>query len=465
MDVVSHNPWLTFGRRLRAARRSAGLTQAQLGARVGYHHSLISKVESGLREPGPGLVHRLDEQLATGGALARHLADHTEPRLAVAAPSAIGLSLMTFPPTSDASGAAAIDLAPFWPSTLPAVGVSCPLHPPTSLGEVCAVPPASDAMQSLAELRRSPSGLPTHADPSWVHALAGLLAALAQASTTGTSPQLVGTTEQVLRLVARWANAAYRSADREALLRLAAGYAQLAGRLRMQRGQRVVAMSWLTHAMSWAEAADDVAARASIITDVCTLVRLDDDTPSAIAYARALGAVDPRRPWVMTLAHAYEARGHAWAGDLAQCRHHVIAARRTLGRLDERDLLEAPWLAGDFGVVRIESAVGGALRDLAVTTGEPNLTRPAAHATRRALGLLPARMRPTMLLLSVRLADIHAVAGDLDAALTTVQPLLRELAGVRRWTVDHEVDGLRRRLARWPDAPAVREVDEQLAAR
>lgn len=465
MYVESRDPWSAFGRRLRAARRSAGMTQAQLGARVGYHHTLISKLESGQREPGPGIAQRLDEQLATGGLLSRHLAEHAETHLATAAPAAFGLNALTFPPGQEAPAAPTIDLTAYWPATLPAAGLSCPLHPPTSLTEHCPVPPAAEAMQGIADLRRSPSGLPTRADPRGVHALAGLLAALAQASTADPGAQLVSSTEQVLRLVARWAKAAHRGADGEALLRLAAGYAQLAGRLRMQRGQRVVAMSWLTHGLAWADAVDDVPTRASLITDICTLVRLDDDIPSAIAYARALGAVASRRAWVMTLAHTYQARGHGWAGDFTQCRQHVLAARRLLGRLDERDLVEAPWLAGDSGVVRVESAVGGALRDLAVATGDASLARPAAHATRRALALLPARMRPTHLLLSLRLSDVQACAGDVDAALDTLQPLLTELAGARRWTIDHEISGLRRRLARWHDVPAVREVDTQLALR
>jgi transcriptional regulator with XRE-family HTH domain len=464
VDAVSQDAWSAFGRRLRAARRGAGLTQAQLGACVGYHHTLISKLESGQREPGPGIVQRLDEQLATGGTLGRYLAEHAEVRIAVATPATFGLSMLTFPPGQEAP-APTIDLGAYWPASLPAAGVGCPLHPPASLTEHCSVPPAAEAMQGIAGLRRSPSGMPTRADPRWVHALAGLLAALAQASTADPGAQLVSTTEQVLRLVARWATAAHHGADGEALLRLAAGYAQLAGRLRMQRGQRVVAMSWLTHGLTWADALDDVPARASIITDVCTLVRLDDDIPSSIAYARALGAAARRRPWIMTLAHTYEARGHGWAGDVTQCRQHVIAARRMLGRLGERDLVEAPWMGGDSGAVRVESAVGGALRDLAVATGDASLTRPAAHAIRRSLALLPARMRPTHLLLSLRLSDVLACAGELDAALDVLQPLLPELAGARRWTIDHEVLGLRRRLARWHDVPAVREVDSQLTAR
>ena len=66
--------WAEFGRQLRCHRRRAGLTQVQLGRRVGYHHTFISRLEGGLREPPFGLVCRLDVVLETGGRLAAALA-------------------------------------------------------------------------------------------------------------------------------------------------------------------------------------------------------------------------------------------------------------------------------------------------------------------------------------------------------------------------------------------------------
>lgn len=59
-----------FGRHLRIGRVRAGFTQQQLALRVGYHHSLISRLEAGLREPPVPLVPRLDSVLKTGGELA-----------------------------------------------------------------------------------------------------------------------------------------------------------------------------------------------------------------------------------------------------------------------------------------------------------------------------------------------------------------------------------------------------------
>ncbi|MBM7773113.1 transcriptional regulator with XRE-family HTH domain [Actinokineospora baliensis] len=59
-----------FGWRLRHWRRARGLSQAELGARLGYGDSHLSKVESGDRWPPPDLPDRADRVLDTGGELA-----------------------------------------------------------------------------------------------------------------------------------------------------------------------------------------------------------------------------------------------------------------------------------------------------------------------------------------------------------------------------------------------------------
>lgn len=46
--------WREFGARLRHWRRRAGLTQAQLGAGIGYDHTAVSKIEHGARRVTPG---------------------------------------------------------------------------------------------------------------------------------------------------------------------------------------------------------------------------------------------------------------------------------------------------------------------------------------------------------------------------------------------------------------------------
>ncbi|GAA2269167.1 MULTISPECIES: helix-turn-helix domain-containing protein [Kitasatospora] len=58
-----------FGDRLRHWRRLRGLSQAELGRRLGYHDSHISRVETTRRWPPAGMAERTDQVLETGGEL------------------------------------------------------------------------------------------------------------------------------------------------------------------------------------------------------------------------------------------------------------------------------------------------------------------------------------------------------------------------------------------------------------
>ncbi|MGK4579484.1 helix-turn-helix domain-containing protein [Kitasatospora sp. HPMI-4] len=58
-----------FGDRLRHWRRLRGLSQAELGRRLGYHDSHISRVETTRRWPPAGMAERTDRLLDTGGEL------------------------------------------------------------------------------------------------------------------------------------------------------------------------------------------------------------------------------------------------------------------------------------------------------------------------------------------------------------------------------------------------------------
>ncbi|MCC9308398.1 helix-turn-helix domain-containing protein [Kitasatospora sp. RB6PN24] len=58
-----------FGRQLKLLRERAGLSRAELGAKVGYSEDLIASVEQGRRIPKPELIDKADEVLNAGGLL------------------------------------------------------------------------------------------------------------------------------------------------------------------------------------------------------------------------------------------------------------------------------------------------------------------------------------------------------------------------------------------------------------
>lgn len=428
---------------------------------AGYHHSVISRLESGLREPPWALVLLLDSVLHTGGDLAAAFTAPPEPD-----PGHVpaGGGLFAVLPDGAAPGAVVPD-AVLWPVTLPAEGIPCPAH-----GTVgCAVPPRPDVLAALRELTAPHGDFVALAarETDLLHALAAALAGLVRGAlydpgTTG-GPAAV---EGLLRAVIRWAravDAAGRAPLRQ--FRMAAQYAQVAGRLRMRRGQGRIAMAWLAHGLRWAEAAADAPARATLLSDICALVRLDGDPDLTLGHARAIGAVDGRRRWAGTLSHLYQARGHALAGDAAACRRHIDLAREGLSALGPRDHAEAPWLAGYEGEMRVESAAGAALRDLAAATGDRTTALRAVDAVARSRDWLPPGMRDTRLLLTLRLADGWACAGDPEAAVALAAPALDEAARSREVLVCAELGALNRRLsAGWGGHPQVRGHHERLLA-
>ncbi|MDN3060617.1 helix-turn-helix transcriptional regulator [Streptomyces sp. SRF1] len=59
----------SFGLQIKLLRERAGLTQAELGSRVGYGADQIAAVEQGRRIPKPELIDKADEVLSAGGLL------------------------------------------------------------------------------------------------------------------------------------------------------------------------------------------------------------------------------------------------------------------------------------------------------------------------------------------------------------------------------------------------------------
>ncbi|THA89501.1 XRE family transcriptional regulator [Streptomyces sp. LRa12] len=458
-------PWAEFGRQLRSLRRAAGLTQLQLGLRVGYHHSVVSRLEAGLREPPVGLVRRLDAVLETGGELAATVAAPREvPRRPGRFPA--DPALFTPLPGVDAPAGQGAPDSGMWPARLPAEGLACPLHGTAG----CAVPDPGELPALLDG--PGPAGGPA---PSWgtgtgaavaeaelLHGLTAVLACLIREAFRHEGR--VTAVEGLLRTLARWAGEV-NSAGRlpYGQLRLGAQYAQVAGRLRMERGQIGVAMAWFGHGLRWADAVQDASARATLLSDMCTLVRLDGDPSLMLGYAQGIGAVDARRRWMATLSDLYQARGHALSGDAAACRRHISLARRGFARLGLQDHLEAPWMAGAEGSMRVDSAIGGALRDLAVATGDRAAARRAIDATARSRAQVPPQMRGARLLLTLRLADSWACAGDPGAAVALASEVLPEAVRSRESMVTAELRGLHSRLTGpWADLPEVRAYRERL---
>ncbi len=433
-----------FAHALKQHRQRAGMTQSRLAAQLGYHHSVVSRWESGSREPPIALVSRIDEVLSAGGALSAVLTDASRGR-ETSQNDDPGTPL----PGASWSGLGGWDTRA-WPTHLPFHGVTCPLH---SHG-MCEVPPADRAREIVLSVTADP---PEHIDDELIHVMVAQLAICGYLVEHEAGEHLGPPVEAMLHVVVRLL-AHVDERDRRVLVRLAAQHAELAARWRLLRGQYGVAMTLYLKALGWARLCDDEVLRVSLLCDTSTLTRLEGDGVTALSYAGAVTTIGAHRTWASTLSHLYQARAYGAIGDRRETLRHAASARGELGRLTAEQAKYVPWMAGDAGHVMVEAGIGGALRDIAAATDDRPLIGQALYATQSALDSLPSHVRQARLLLTLRLADCYACAGEPDAAVAVITPFLAELPRVRHTTVVHERLLLRQRLgANWPHLEVVRD--------
>lgn len=457
---VEDHLWQAFGLRLRQWRRRAGLTQAQLGAEIGYDHTAVSKLEHGTRRTSPRIADRLDDLLRAGGELraACRLAEEG-PAPAPAALAAAAASASEAPPAPGdwtRPRCPARPSPPSPPSCPPASPPTCPTASPTTGcsalhdADGCAVPAAADLAALHTAFRAADPDTAAPVDPDTAHALAGLLAAHLRAGDSPTAPGTAAV-EDTLRVVLRRLAAHPAGPDRRPLARLAAEYAHAAGALRMQDGRNATAMACFTRALGWAELAGDHATQVAALSDMSFLARLDGDPDAALGYAREISRVAPARHWAGAMGQIAQARAHAMTGDVRATVRHLGRSRLHLDHIGVHDESDAAWLSIASMRLRVEAGAAAALRDAAAAVDDPRLARRAVAAAETALALLaPDQLPSARLLFTVRVADCHLLAQDPRAAADLLGPVLAAAGGgadglpplVRR-----ELAGLRRRLA------------------
>lgn len=445
--------WRSFGVRLRQWRRRAGLTQAQVGARVGYDHTAISKLEHGSRRTPLPLARRLDDLLTAGGDLlaACEAAEAREAALttdgADGGPPPADTPARRGPLPGEPAGGSLLAMLPpgtVLPAGLPAYGLACPAHG----RDGCAVPALTDVVELHAAFCALGPDTSSHPalDTETVHALTALLAVCLRADEERAWPGATAVVERTLHAMLRWMALPSAPYQRQ-LAPLAAEYAQSAGCLRLLRGRNGTAMAWLDRSLLWSAMAGHVGTEVAALSDMSTLARLEGDGPSALAYGGAIRQAAVGRPWAGAMSDLYQARGHAVRGDAPQTLRHIDRAWSQLDRVEERDETEAPWLSVASVRLRVESGAAGALRDLAAATGDRRLALRAVGAARTALGLLPPGMRSARMLFLARMADAHACAGDLSAAQAVAAPVLDTTEVTPSTLLGQELRGLHGRLA------------------
>lgn len=422
-----------FGARLRYWRELAGLTQTQLGGRLGYHHTYISKLESGDRRPPADLPGRADELLGAGG----DLATFARPRAEGMWPLTGDRGSIVDPLPGRGFAAEHADALQHWSARFPVYGIVCPLH---SRG--CTASAADIPIAELLGPRPS-----AKAGATMVHGFAALLAGYSQLNLERATTGITVPVERCVHAIARAMDSASKPVA-VALSSLAAHFADLAGWLRVESGQNGLGMAWFQRGLDWARASGNVPAQCGLYARMSGVARLEGDGQTAITYGEAVWATDPRRRWAALYGQLHAARGHALLGDGREFERAVRDVLTLAEGLGERDQVEAPWLCGGEGQTFVSSFFAGGLRDLAKRNGEVRPAARAAEFARHSLATLPRQMYPSRVLLTLRLADSHACAGELDAAVATARPVVAEAQRVRMALIGRELAGLRARLAR-----------------
>ncbi|MFI0983192.1 helix-turn-helix domain-containing protein [Streptomyces sp. NPDC021093] len=412
----------TFGSELRRARQAAGLTVAELAARVHYSKGQISKVETGHKRPTDELGRLCDAELGADGALLSLLpgAGRTAPfgPHRTAPPGPARRQIVTAGAASVLAGT--VTVLADTPAAASAGGGAPPLPPADG-------PLLDIHLALLAQYRR----LGQSASP------AAVLPAL---------------TEQT-RALRRLAAASGPRTARE-LLALSARFAEFAGWMAQESGDRTAALRWTDHAVELADAAGDFDLASYALVRRGLVAYYRGDAAGTVALARqAHSGRAPAR--VRGLAAQREAQGHALAGDHGACMRSLDRARELLSRGGAGDT-SAPVLGTTHLTDPVSMITGWSLLDL----GRP---REAAEALARELSRVPAGARRTLARYGTRQALAHALAGDLDQACALTADLLRTVRAVDSATVALDLRRLGRALGRHPAHPAVRELAPRLA--
>ncbi|MCS0604522.1 helix-turn-helix transcriptional regulator [Streptomyces sp. LP11] len=417
-----------FGSELRRRRLAARLSLQQLGQRVHYSKSQLSKVERGIQRPTPELARLCDTELDAEGSLSRLVAlPQAQPRLSVSGNDEEEVWLMQLHKDGSSS------FQPVTRRDLIAAGAAAAL---------------SLQVGSPQPSCPTPEGAATLVDASRL--VFEQLRRLGQASGPAfVLPPLIAQTHSLEQLAA-----GSGPRIREALLVLASRYAEYTGWMAQESGDDTAALWWTDRAVRLAAAGTDnaLAVYAQVRRSLVSLYRGDVADSMELA-AHALESEAPAR--IRGLAAQHLAQGRAVAGDYTGCLRSLDQARELLER-DGTDPSQ-PVLGASHVPDVVSMFTGWCLYDL----GRP---RQAAEILDRELIRVPGHALRSRTRYGVRRALSHASAGDIDQACRLTSELLPSLRLISSATVSADVRRLSRTLGRHSRSSVVRQLLPELTA-
>lgn len=480
--------WRALGRQLADFRKAAGYTQHSLAPRTCSGRSTIANTEVGRQHPDRTFWERCDEALSTGGVLAagydRVVAlqqQYRRTRSTAAFTASIASADAAIAPRSHDGLAATDGIA----STRSLCSANCCAGHVDGKAALALLGGCTDSADDTAIVTvviegrtrqvqvsrrallqavpdslmaalpgRNPASAapPVRVDPAIVEHFAVLRSVLVESDNRVGAEAILPTARQQLGHIGGFRRAA-RGDLRDALLGTEARWAEFAGWLSDDLGDRAAGEWWLAQALTLAQEAGDAEFTAYVFARMAQRAADAVDRDRVLGLARAAGRSGGHGAQVRAFAAVQRAHGHAIAGDTCAFQAAVDHAQQLVAGIDG----DGNYL-GSFCTTPYVRAQEG---DGWLRLGRP---RTAVQCFDRALDAWPESYRRERGLYLARTAAAYAADGEPQQAAGTALAAL-ELARITRSArVQREVTSVDNQLAAFPNEPGVAELHATLAS-
>lgn len=443
----------TFGAALRTQREKAGLSLRQLGRRIHYDHSRLSRAETGQHLPATDYVKALDDVFGTGDQLTklREMAAQSRPP----APSTLEMQAVLSSPANLLTITVEI--------RMPDGRIMRMSIPRRQLAELLAAAGFTGVFPSnilnpdeTARLRHA-IGRPREVDAR----VAGYF--LRQLGEHYTADKMLGPSEllpitQAQMVTLDRLRREARPTVRQLLIPVHCQYTEFLGWLHQDTGDTAAAMAYTNMASELAQIGGDPNLVAYLLIRKSNIAyRAGDATRATDLAAAAQHRPDGVDRKILALASQQEARGWAIAGDYDRCAASLDRAAGLLGDADSESDPKVPAYIHHYGLDTLEDQAATCYRDV-------GRTDQAIAIFQRKIDELPAGYDRDRGYQLAKLAVAYGHANQIhNAASIGLQALsLARQTGSAR--TERELLPLATTLTAWRDQPEVTTFIEALTA-
>ena len=456
-----------WGSELRAWRDRRRLSLAGLGDLIRYDPSYLGRLERAEQFPPEHLARACDSALDTAGELVRlwHLADRERRQAAGHVASqprdvANNVSPDVVPPVMQAPSeiegdevvvpCRALDGRIIWVSIPRRAFLLGGLGAAGLAAGIAAASPSGPSGSVAVRLRAAPGGA---AEVSPVEHLQLLRRTLIDSDNLLGSRHVIPAAHGQIQVIQQL-RAGCDGADRLALLRVQAQYAEFAGWLHQDSSDFRAAQFWLDRALEWSHAAGDHELATYVMARKSQLAGDMRDAAGAVDLAAAAGGMARRGSKLQATAATYGAHGYALNGQTVACLRAIDGAREMAADLDDDPASPwATWLDGAY----IEVQRGRCLSVL----GEH---QQAAAVFQQAIRELPQSFRRDRGVYLAREALAHAAARDPEQAADTGMQALVIAHDTQSGRIIDELARVDADLAPWATLPDVADFRDALTS-